>query len=83
MKTRRLLVVALGFGALAVCGVVFIRYRLELFVLPSRLREILRLEEQLQAVENQERSQEIEAEITRAATELIRLQRPDFAAGYR
>jgi len=80
-RAQRLVVALTAASAVAVCGVLFLRHRVEIFVLPPLFREVLRLHELRGAEKAVERRQELNEKLSRAAGELIRLQRPEFERG--
>ena len=79
-RVQLVIVTVVSLGAVGVSVALFLGYRLELFVLPARLQEVMRL----QALEEVERSgpgngehrMMLRQQIDHAANELVRLQRP-------
>jgi hypothetical protein len=82
VRKQKLLVAALALGALGLSAVLLIGYRVELFVLPARLEEVLRLQALREGAIGPEEAGQAVQGLESAATELIRLQRPDFAGGH-
>jgi hypothetical protein len=79
VRWQRLILAAVALGAFGLSGCFLVRYGVELVVLPGRFHEVLRLHDLRVRQRFDVRS--ADEKLTRAADELIRLQRPGFAGG--